>query len=48
MGSPKGYTIETFKKDVGMFAIDDAATGLIIKKAYPDVPMTAILMVNFS
>ena len=27
-----------------MFAINHAATGLIIKKAYPDVPMTAILV----
>jgi membrane-bound metal-dependent hydrolase YbcI (DUF457 family) len=27
-----------------MFAINHAATGLIIKKTYPDVPMTAILV----
>jgi len=27
-----------------MFAINHAATGLIIKKVYPDVPMTAILV----
>lgn len=27
-----------------MFAINHAATGLIIKKAYPDVPMTVILV----
>lgn len=27
-----------------MFAINHAATGLIIKKIYPDVPMTVILV----
>ena len=27
-----------------MFAINHAATALIIKKMYPDVPMTAILV----
>jgi hypothetical protein len=27
-----------------MFAINHAATGLIIKKVYPDVPMTVILV----
>ena len=32
---------EAFKEDRFMFAINHAATGLIIKKMYPDVSMTA-------
>jgi hypothetical protein len=39
-----GYTNTTFKKGELTFAINHAATGLIIKKAYPDVPMTVILV----
>ena len=40
----KGYANQACKEGVVMFAINHAATGLIIKKIYPDVSMPIILV----
>jgi len=43
-GKEAGCSNETWERDRRMFAINHAATGLLIKKAFPDVPMPAILV----